>query len=165
MEQATLIAQLSSSNPAEAIEAAKALGRCEPTLDLSNALLDVLHITEHHTVRDAVAIALSDLGEPRSVPVLIALVGDRKTEGHRGTLIYALEGFDVRPVLRELVGLVVTGGFEVRHQAFTAIETIDGEIDPLVWADCANLLRESLPKIDDERRELVEELAEMFEVE
>ena len=100
-----------------AVEAIPAL-----RIALSGATLDA-------AVRNAVAIALSDLKDDGVVPLIGELLLDPRTKGHRGTLLYAIESFDNRPLLRELTQLVISGGFEVRHQAFQNIASIRGTVD------------------------------------
>jgi hypothetical protein len=156
------IAQLFSDDPNEVIEAAHALG------DLGDqqavpSLLELLRQTSHHDIRDAVAVALRDLADDGALQPLISLVLDPKTEGHRGTLVYALGGLKCSSVLPFLVDLVIAGNFEVSHEAFLAIESIESEIDPQIWDLCLEKIRAAVPQSQREKVELLEELLEVFE--
>jgi hypothetical protein len=75
--------------PARAIEAAKAIAR-EARHEAVPQLLTTLRTTMNHDVRNAVAMALSDLRAPGLVEEIGALLEDIRTLGNRGTLLYAL---------------------------------------------------------------------------
>jgi hypothetical protein len=159
-----LLIDLTSSDPARALAAAKQLATSAQARHIDR-MLEVLAGTDDHALRDALALALSDLDEERLLPVVAGLLSDPKTAGHRGTLLYALEPFDCRPILRQLVELAVTGAFEVSRQALLRIESIEAEVDGAVWEACADRIRQARAEATDpEQRAWLEELAELFEV-
>jgi hypothetical protein len=163
-EADALLLDLTSGDAGRAREAARQLARSAGSRHVDR-MLEVLVETEDHALRDALALALSDLDEERLLPAVADLLADPKTRGHRGSLLYALEPLDCRPILRLLVELAVTGGFEVARQALLRIEAIEGEIDPGVWEACARRIHEvRADETDPERQEWLAEVAEVFEV-
>ncbi len=161
MEYQQYIDRLHSNYADTVIKAAHALG------DLGDRravpiLIDLLQTTPDPSIRNAAAVGLRELGDDSALHPLIALIMSPKTEQHRGTLIYALEGFDSSPVLEVLVDLVITGNFEVSHQAFSVIESIETVVSEETLNRCLQNIHSVLPKCDKERTELLEELIELL---
>lgn len=107
-----MLTNFPSDNRDLVIKAAHALGdmgdyRAAPIL------IEMLQKTNEPAIRNAAAVGLRELGDERALCPLLSLINDPKTEGNRGTLIYALEGFDCSKLLPLLTELVITGNFEV----------------------------------------------------
>src|SRR5690606_19098584 len=107
-------------------------------------------------------IALADLQDERAVPVLAELLQDQGSVGSRGSLLYALSGFDNAPFLEHLVDIVIDGNFEERHQAFQNIESIESEIDTGIWNACIRKLEAALQEASSDRQELIATLLDLF---
>jgi HEAT repeat protein len=120
-------------------------------------------VTVDATVRNAVAIALSDLKDDGMVPLIGALLLDPRTKGNRGTLLYAIESFDNRSLLRELTQLVLTGGFEVRHQAFQNIASIRGPVDWDIWQDRLSRVNAAVATAPKDRVDLLRDLLDLLD--
>lgn len=146
---------------AEVIEAIEAIGKRGYRLALP-ILIELLQATNNHAIRDAIAVAIRDLKDDRACEPLVLLLKDPKTIGHRGTLLYALELFDCASILPLLVDLVLTGNFEVSHQAFLLIESIDSEIDELPFPTSLNLVENALDQAKGEKADLLKELFDLF---
>jgi HEAT repeats len=154
------IDQLYSDNRDMVIKAAHALGdigdrRAVPIL------IEMLQKTLEPAIRNAAAVGLRELGDERALHPIISLINDPKTESNRGTLIYALEGFNCRHLLPFLVELVITGNFEVSHQAFSVIESIDVEIDSETLNTCVKKIKNALLE-NDEKADLLEDLIDLL---
>ncbi len=155
------IDQLYSDDTNTVIKAAHTLG------DLGDRqavpmLIDMLQTTSNPTIRDAIAVGLRELGDERALHPLLSLIADPKTEGHRGTLVYALEGFNCASCLSFLVDLVISSNFEVSHQAFLVIESIESKVSAMTLDTCLQRVQEALSQSDDEKVELLKELIEML---
>ena len=120
-------------------------------------------VTTPAAVRNAVAIALSDLKDEGLVPLVGELLRDPRTQGNRGTLLYAIESFDNRPLLRELTHLVIHGGFEVRHQAFQNIASIHGTVDRERWQESLSRVKEALATAPENRIDLLRDLLDILD--
>lgn len=151
-----------SNDTAEVIKAIFTIGNRGYLLALP-ILLELLQTTNNHAIRDAIAVTLRELKDERAVEPLVSLIKDPKTAGHRGTLLYALEVFDCAPILPLLVDLVITGKFEVSHQAFLLIESIESEIDDETWTTSLRQVKEALTQAEGEKADLLEELLDLFE--
>ncbi|MGG2028024.1 HEAT repeat domain-containing protein [Gottfriedia sp. S16(2024)] len=81
-------------------------------------LIDCLKVTGNHRIRNAIAIALSDIGNEIAIEPLFEMINDPKTLGYRGTLFYALKPFDCTAHLKTLVQHLLTGNFEVQANSF-----------------------------------------------
>ncbi|MBD2777038.1 HEAT repeat domain-containing protein [Iningainema tapete] len=153
--------KLDSNNPDLVVEAAHTLG------DLGDRravpiLIDLLQTTTNPVIRNAAAVGLRELGDERALYPIVSLLKDPKTEGYRGTLVYALEGFDCSSVITLLVDLVITGNFEVSHQAFQVIELIDSEVNLEILDFCVQKVQDAIPKSDDDKVELLKDLVELL---
>ncbi len=76
-----------------------------------------LEATADALERNALALDLSETGDPRVFDVLVRLIKRPDLENRRGTLVYCLENFDCSSVADLLVNLVETGNFEVAAHA------------------------------------------------
>ena len=126
-------------------------------------LLELLRTTDNPVIRNAVALALSDLNEPQAFQVLVGLLRDERTKKSRGTLLYALGAYDCSGILPLLVGLVIDGNFEVSREAMSLIQGIETELEDLEWSACRMRLRAALASASEERRPLIGELLALFE--
>lgn len=156
-----LLQQLHASDEKVAAEAAQALANGGYTESVPS-LIAIIRTTESKVVRNAIAIALADLQDERAAPVLAELLQNQRTEGSRGSLLYALSEFDNAPFLEHLVDIVIGGNFEERHQAFQNIESIESEIDPITWNRCIQKLEAALQEVSSDRRELIATLLDLF---
>ena len=120
-------------------------------------------VTTPAAVRNAVAIALSDLGDEGLVALIGELLRDPRTQGNRGTLLYAIESFDNRPLLGELTHLVIHGGFEVRHQAFQNIASIHGPVDWDLWQESLSRVKEAVATAPEHRVDLLRDLLDILD--
>ncbi|NJM20119.1 MAG: hypothetical protein HC907_16135 [Richelia sp. SM1_7_0] len=121
----------------------------------------MLQKTNEPAIRNAAAVGLRELGDERALYPIVSLINDPKTANNRGTLVYALEGFNCLRLLPFLVELVITGNFEVSHQAFSVIESIDVEIDSETLNICVQKLKNALLD-DDVKTDLLKDLINLL---
>jgi hypothetical protein len=130
--------------------------------DVADQLLAVLRATNDGGVRNAVALALGDRGEPRAFEAIVRLVQDPRTEGNRGTLLHALRGFDCAPILPLLIDLVIEGSFEVSREALDLLSDVNADFDEETGSRYVEKLEQALASASVERRPVIEELLSMF---
>ncbi len=159
---AELIERLHSGSATESAEALADLATQDAGV-VAPALRDVLIKTTEARVRNAVALALSDLRDRDSFELLVGLIKSRETSGARGTLLYALAAYDCSSILPLLVDCVIEGGFEEAHEALGLITAIETQLDDETWRACTERLRAALIATTEERRPLVQELLELFD--
>lgn len=126
-------------------------------------LLELLRTADSPLIRNAAALALSDLKEPKAFAVLVELLRDERTRKSRGTLLYALGAYDCSSILPLLVDLVIGGNFEVSRQAWELIQGIETGLDDKEWTACTVRLRAALASASADRRPLIGELLALFE--
>lgn len=159
-----LLRQLQSSDPSKVVVAARELASRQE-MSAAPPLLELLRTTNDVTVRNAAALALSDLKHPPAFDVLVNLIKDERTRGSRGTLLYAIGAFDCSSILPILIDFVIDGNFEVSRQAFSLIGEIEVEVDERTWNACASRVQNALMLAADERRPLLRELLALFKQE
>ena len=76
-------------------------------------------------VRNTAALKLMDSEDPVAILPLLEAIAKPENANHRGTLVYALGGFECLEHLEVLVDLVVSGNFEVASCAFSIIENFE----------------------------------------
>lgn len=157
-----LLRQLDSNDPDVVAAAACELGSRHEA-SATPQLLERLRTTDNSLIRNAAALALSDMKEPQAFNVLVTLLRDERTRKSRGTLLHALGAYDCSPLLPLLVDLVIDGNFEVSRQAFSLIQGIETEIDEREWRACTTRLREAWAAASSERPPLIAELLALFE--
>ncbi|MGH1560041.1 hypothetical protein ACRAWD_25030 [Caulobacter segnis] len=126
--------------------------------------LRTLETTADDAQRNSLALSLAEARTPGLDAVLVRLIQRPDLADKRGTLVHALGYLDCSDHVGLLVELVLTAGFEVAHEALQALETVeeaDGE-------DIENAFDRfqavhAQPDLPAWRRELLEDLAEMFD--
>ncbi len=127
----------------------KELGRARD-LTAVPALIKYLHETDSATLRNAVALALRDIGNPKAIDHLVAVAQDPKTEGKRGTLLYALKKFDVSEHVGTLIDHVLYGEFEASREALEAIELSFHRTSPFVARQVIKRLEKRIEDLEDQ---------------
>jgi hypothetical protein len=123
-----------------------------------------LETLEDHSARNALALELGDartLGLPE---VLVRLIQRPDLRDHRGTLVHVLGFHDCAAYLPLMAGLVIGGGWEVAHEAFEIIDTLDSADEQDVET-ALSLTRDALTaaEIEDWRRELLGDLKTLLD--
>lgn len=72
-------------------------------------------------IRNRAAIELMDSGNPEAVAALVAAIEKDGNRQARGTLIYALSGFDCSSRFSEIFRWAIEGGFEASHEAISIL--------------------------------------------
>ena len=157
-----LLDRIQSGDSQKIIEAAREISSRQEG-SAGPYLLDVLRMTNDAAVRNAVALALSDLKDASAFDVLVDLVKSERTHSNRGTLLYALGAYDCSSLLPLLLDLVIDGNFEVSRQAFSLISGIEIQLDESTWQDYLKRLRSAVLVSTEERRPLLEELMSRFD--
>ena len=159
-----LLNLVGSTDPQQVIGATQELAlRHEMTS--TTRLIEILRSSSDVNIRNAVALALSDLQAPEAFNVLVDLLKDDLTRTSRGTLLYALGSYDCSPILTLLVELVIEGNFEVSRQSLSLISGIEAEVNEQEWNICIDKLKAALLSASQERRPLLVELLSLFEQE
>jgi HEAT repeat protein len=128
-----LLAQLAGTDTRAAFRAALELGD-RREYGAVPALLETLDATADNLVRNGAAIALSDMQIPEAFDVIATLLGQERTRGARGTLLYALEPYDCSPILPLLVELVIADTYESAREAASCIVGIHAMVSDELWA-------------------------------
>ncbi len=131
------------------IDTARTIGELKIT-EAVPYLLKVLEETNDRSIRDSVAVALSDIKAQEAFAPIVSLLKDPKTAGARGTLLYALEPFDCREIFGLLVEFVCEEHYEARHQAASLIFNMKGGIDREIWSDSIRKLKKKYVILEDQ---------------
>lgn len=112
-------------------------------------LIGQLESTDNHLLRNAIAIALSDIGNEEAVEPIIRMLKHPKTKGFRGTLLAALEPFDYSGHLDILVDSMCEGNFEVSRKSLLLIEAIAKGMSVETRQKCITKVRDEIEKLQD----------------
>ena len=127
------------------------------------ALRQLLVTTESPNARNAAALVLREYEDEAALPLLVRLVEDPRTIGHRGTLVWAMAPFDYIDHVELLVRLLIEDGWEASQMALLLLEEAEGEVAGDVMDRCRLRLREALAVAPSQRRESISFALEMFE--
>ena len=94
-------------------------------LEYTSPELEALESAVDAVTRNALALRFAEAKLSGLDRVLVRLIRRPDLANNRGTLVHALRHYDCAPHLPLLTDLVVTGEFEVAHEALEAIETIE----------------------------------------
>ncbi|MEU8658103.1 HEAT repeat domain-containing protein [Actinoplanes philippinensis] len=132
-------------------------------------MLEILGATPDASVRNGVALALSDMRIPEAFEVIVELLQQDRTYGARGTLLYALRPFDCVPILPLLVDLVIKDTWESAREAAYLISEVE-VVSAETWAPLNHRLLAAYEAVDPsyaakdpERREVIRFLIGFFE--
>jgi hypothetical protein len=89
---------------------------------LEKIMLMTLADTRDGRVRNLLALALAKMQSHEAIPRILALLRDPKTFGYRSTLLLALQKFNVRLSIIDLVFLILFDTSEVQEEAFIMLE-------------------------------------------
>ena len=90
------------------------------TDDNIDFFIGILLAADDFSVRNQLALKISDTENPKLIEPLVSLIKDPKTFNHRGSLISALEQYDYLPYLDLLVS-IINENFEVRWNVETML--------------------------------------------
>lgn len=123
-----------------------------------------LETTADQAHRNTLALKLAEAKTPGLDAVLARLIKRPELEEKRATLVHALGYLDCSSHVGLLVELVLTASIEVAHEAMQALETVE-EADGEDIEDAFDLFQkiQADPSLPPWRRELIEDLAEMFD--
>ena len=127
-------------------------------------LIKYLQSTDDNSLRNEIAIALSDIGCPEAVEPIINMIKSPKTVGNRGTLLFALVSFDYSSHIMLLVDLLFDDNFEVSRQSFVLIESIVNDLPDEIKQICTMKIRNKLEDLQDKIDFLTESLNVFKEV-
>lgn len=126
----------------------------------TDAMLTLLSTTTDSSVRNAVAVALSDWKEEKAIPILLNLLEQESTKHNRGTLIYSLQSYDAESFLPIIAQQVCAGNFEVKENALQIFIDLPDELDQDKLNESLNILKE-YPEKDEyviQATEILEEI-------
>ena len=90
------------------------------TDDNIDFFIGILLAADDFSVRNQLALKISDTENPKLIEPLVSLIKDPKTFNHRGSLISALEQYDYLPYMELLVS-IINENFEVRWNVETML--------------------------------------------
>lgn len=86
-------------------------------------LLEELKNTKDTTIRNTIAIILSDLKCDSAIKILTSLIKEPKYYNCRGTLIYALEGLNSEKEIIKLLPFIYEGNYETKCNLYALVES------------------------------------------
>jgi HEAT repeat protein len=160
-----LEAALKAEDFNRAVLALKGVGRADNEPALERSVIDLLARAPSAHIRNAIAIALADLGSTAAATYLRKLLAQENTKGARGTLLYALEELGASIDLPLLVRVLVDDeSIEVWSECIRAIE--DGRVafDKATLPEQVKLLRDRAEvATSKQHRERLAEAASIIE--
>ncbi|MEW4372059.1 HEAT repeat domain-containing protein [Paenibacillus kandeliae] len=124
-------------------------------------LIEQLESTENALIRNSIALALSDIGNPEALEPIVKQLKNPKTEGYRGTLLASLERFDYSIHLDMLVNFIMEGNFEVSRKSFLMIEAVIQNITEEKRKEYMEIIKDEIERLED-KTDLLYEVVDIF---
>ncbi|XEC96686.1 HEAT repeat domain-containing protein [Paenibacillus tarimensis] len=159
MSLSILEEKINNNNIEEAIDIISEIGN-NKDVEAVPFLIHHLVDTNNNILRNAIAIALADIGSNEAIEPLISMIKNPKTIGYRGTLLYALESFDCSDHAQLIVDLLGEDNFEVSRQSLLLLESIADNIPKEVKQKCIQKIQDKIVSLQDK----IEFLSESLEV-
>ena len=121
-------------------------------------LIHHLLTTDNNNLRNAIAIALSDIGNNEAIEPIINMLKSPKTVGSRGTLLYALGNFNCSPYAELIVDLLFDDSFEVSRQSLLLLESIAEAIPNDLKQKCIQKIIDKIKSLREQAEFLKESL-------
>jgi len=131
--------------------------------DVVPFLINKLESTDNHMLRNAIALALSDIGSEEALEPIINMLKDPKTKGYRGTLLAALEAFDYSQYFEMIVDFLYEGNFEVSRKSLILIESVVKNIPDEIIKKCIIKIKNEIENLEEKIDFLSESLSVLTE--
>lgn len=148
MQVSELEEKIKNNNIEEALEIIKEIV-FRKDVELVPILINYLVNTDSNILRNAIAIALSDIGSNEAIKPIISMLSHPKTIGARGTLLYALEAFDCSAHSELITNLLLEDNFEVSRQALILLESNVDNIPIEVKQKCIEKIQDKIEHFRD----------------
>lgn len=162
MQVSELEEKIQNNNIDEAIQIIKEIG-CRKDVELVPMLIHYLVETDNNILRNAIAIALSDIGSNEAIEPLISMLSHTKTIGSRGTLLYALEAFDCSSHAELITDLLFEDRFEVSRQALLLLESIVNNVPIEIKQKCVEKIQDKIDSLHDKIEFLSESIGVLMD--
>jgi hypothetical protein len=139
---------INTQNIDEAIKTIEELGNNKNT-EAVHCLIKHLETTDNNVLRNAIAIALADIGCDTAIEPLIRMLKSPKTKGARGTILYALEYFDCSSHVELLTDLLFDENFEVSRQSLVLIESFLNKVPFELKQKCIQKVKNKIQSLHD----------------
>ncbi|NYR08825.1 hypothetical protein [Psychrobacter sp. BI730] len=116
--------------------------------------------------KNSIAISLSETADKRVLYCLHDLIKNPLYKNMRGTFVYCLRSFPSEGSFSLAIELVLTGNFEVAHEAFEILDNVKEKIDQEVVRasyDKVSTFYENNSEYEEWRKFLIEDLMSMFD--
>jgi hypothetical protein len=85
----------------------------------------------------------------RAVPFLLSKIFEIGTYNNNGSLVYSLEGFDIKDYFLHIVKIICMMEYEARYQAFEILSKYAPEISDKMRENAIALLEENRKALDE----------------
>lgn len=131
----------------------------------SSESIRLLESVSDASIRNTLALELAESKDPEVLKILIELINRPDLRDSRGTLVYCLKFYDPEPHFNLLMELVTDGNWEVAHEGFEILNSIDKIIGMQAASAYERLKSCSENESSEEwRKALLIKLIELFDI-
>ncbi|MFC4101352.1 HEAT repeat domain-containing protein [Paenibacillus xanthanilyticus] len=142
----------------DAIAIIQSIGEMKDSSQL-NTLIKHLRLTDNSSLRNEIALALSDIGHNTAVEPIIEVLVHPKTKGNRGTLLYALENLDYISHIVTIAGFIGDDSFEAGIQLLLLLENVIDQLSEEEKERCRKMIE---PKWKMKKNEALQDALELL---
>ncbi len=106
----------------ELYKAIKAINISNLTDDDKAELLKIFMVTQNILILDQIAFIFSDLHYDKAVPYIFKRINDKNAYNNNGSLVFALEGLNVKRYFISLIRIICEQAYEARLMAYGIVK-------------------------------------------
>ncbi|MCJ8208788.1 hypothetical protein MUY27_03650 [Mucilaginibacter sp. RS28] len=111
-------------------------------------LLRIFEVTESHSIRNKIALILSEVRYQPAIEIFIEKILDPKLYNYNGTLVFALYSLETTAYFLKITEMLYTQGYEARIEAFELFARDTPCIDTLMLDEAKVLLLKQRKKLE-----------------
>ena len=119
------------------------------TEDDKDELLRVFMVTENALLRNHIALVFANLHYDKAVPYIVKRINDKSTFNANGTLVYSLEGFDLKEYFIPLIEIICKMEYEARLQAYYIVQNLAPSIPVSIRNNALEILEAHRLSLED----------------
>ena len=131
----------------ELYRAIKSMNLAELSESDKEDLLRLLMQTPNVLLRDRIAFILSDLHYTRAIPFILRKINQKDSFNNNGSLVYALQNFNMTQYFIPLIRIVCDQDYEARLSAFSILQDISQKIPKRTKNKALQILNNSKAKL------------------
>ena len=132
------------------------------TDDDQEELLRFFMVTKDNAIRNQIAFIFSDTNYEKAIPFIIRKINQKELFNYNGSLVYALQEFDLRKYFIQILKIICTQEYEARLMAYEIVIKTGPLISDKMKDKSLNILEEARLQLESSATDKGEDSALHF---